>query len=68
MHYKTDLFTDAQLRDFKAKIGDRIALDVPLGENRFEHQECQITNIDIMPVGAHPDTGEPLTRVTLALQ
>jgi hypothetical protein len=68
MHYKTDLLNDEQLAAFRAKIGDTIALEVPKGDGKFEHQECQIANIDIIPIGTHPETGERLTQVTLALQ
>ena len=67
MHYRTDLLTDEQLSQFKTKVGDKLLLDVPQGEGKFAQTECLVSNIEITDIGAHPETGEHLTRVTLAL-
>jgi len=65
MHSKTELLTDRQMADFHIKVGDEITLDIPTGEGLFEHQLCQVVDMEIVEAGKHPESGEQLTRVTL---
>jgi hypothetical protein len=67
-HFKTDLYTEAQMEAFSIQVGDVLTLDVPGEDGKTVRGQHKVLEIDIGREVSHPETGATLTPVTLTLE
>jgi hypothetical protein len=68
MHFKCDLLSDEQMKQFATKVGDELIIELPdTATGSFKTTVCKVLGVEIADAGKHPETSEHLTRVTLKL-
>jgi hypothetical protein len=58
-HYKTDLYTQAQLDALTTKVGDILDLSVPQPDGSFQQTSCKVVNMEINQTAPNPNDPNP---------